>query len=74
MIEDDRWKSEDISLIIYDVTGRCIRNFPISNFQFPIRVSWDGRNNAGEKVTSGVYLLKFNAGEYEETRQLLMIN
>jgi len=74
MIGDDRWKIEDISLRIYNVTGRCIRNFPISNFQFPIRVSWDGRNNADEKVTSGVYFLKFNAGKYKETRQLLMID
>jgi len=73
MIEDEKWKIEDISLRIYDVTGRCIRNFPISNFQFPIRVSWDGRNNAGEKVTSGVYFLRFNAGDYKETKQLLLL-
>ncbi len=66
-------RAECIELKIFDLAGRCIKNFPISNLQFPIRLEWDGRNNAGEKVTNGVYFLRFNAGDYKETKQLLMI-
>ncbi len=75
MIEDERWKMGDISLRIYDVTGRCIKSFSLSTTYslLPTVVSWDGRDNSGEKVTSGVYFLRFNAGDYKETRQLLMI-
>ncbi|MCK4395464.1 T9SS type A sorting domain-containing protein [candidate division WOR-3 bacterium] len=75
MIEDERWKMGDISLRIYDVTGRCIKSFSLSPTYslLPTVISWDGRNNAGEKVTSGVYFLRFTAGDYKETKQLLMI-
>jgi len=64
---------EQMSLKIFDLSGRLVKNFPISNFQFPIRLSWDGRNNAGERVTSGVYFLRMETEYYRETRQLLLI-
>lgn len=36
-------------------------------------VSWDGRDNSGEKVSSGVYFLKFEVGDYKETKKLLLL-
>ena len=75
MIEDERWKKEDISLRIYNVIGRLVKSFslPTTYSLLPTVISWDGRNNSGEKVTSGVYSLKLETEDYKETRQLLMI-
>jgi len=48
-------------LQIYDVTGRMVRNFAISNFKFPIcKVMWDGRDNREMRVDSGVYFIRLN--------------
>ena len=37
------------------------------------KVVWDGRNDAGETVASGVYLYRFTAGEFVQTRKLLLL-
>ncbi len=75
MMEDERWKIGDISLRIYNVAGCLVKEFslPTTYSLLPTVISWNGRNNTGEKVTSGVYFLRFNAGDYKKTNQLLMI-
>ncbi|MCK4575005.1 T9SS type A sorting domain-containing protein, partial [candidate division WOR-3 bacterium] len=75
MIEDERWKKEDISLRIYDVTGRLVKSFslPTTYSLLPTVISWDGRNNTGERATSGVYFLRLETEDYKETRQLLLL-
>ena len=62
-------------IIIYDVSGQVIRDLPINQFtNQPIhQIVWDGRNNAGKDLPSGVYLLKFEAGDYNETLKLLLL-
>ncbi|MCK4453062.1 T9SS type A sorting domain-containing protein, partial [candidate division WOR-3 bacterium] len=62
-------------LRIYDVTGRLVMNFnlksEISNLQS--KVSWNGVDNAGQMLPSGVYFLEFQAGDYKETKKLLLV-
>ena len=36
-------------------------------------VRWDGRDQAGRAVTSGVYLYQLRAGEHTEVRKLLLL-
>ena len=36
-------------------------------------LEWDGRNQEGEAVTSGVYLYRLSAGSYEEVRKMLLL-
>ena len=62
-------------LQIYDVSGRMIKHFslPTAYSLLPTVVTWDGRNDYGEKIHSGIYVIKINEGEYEETEQLLLL-
>jgi hypothetical protein len=57
--------AECIELKIYDASGRLVKNFnlksEISNLQS--KVSWNG----------GVYFLEFQAGNYKETRKILLV-
>ncbi len=63
------------ALRIFDVSGRPVRTIPLPPFPFTHRSSvvWDGKDDSGKKVPSGVYFLKFDAGEYTLTTKLLKV-
>lgn len=62
-------------LKIYDVCGRLVRFFPINRLtNQPVNhIVWNGTDNSGKKVSSGVYFIEFKVGEFSETRKLLLI-
>ncbi len=70
-IEDGRWKSEDISLRIYDATGRLVKEFILPTASTAI--SWDGRDDSGRKVGSGVYFVRLETGNQKFTRKVLLL-
>ena len=68
-----------VTLTIYDGRGRAVRTLEIGH-----RISgfyedrsqaiyWDGRNDFGEGVASGVYFYHLSAGDYSATRKMLII-
>lgn len=63
-IRYDLSKGSQTSLVIYDVRGARIRTL-IDGFQSPGKksVKWDGRNDRGNIVGSGVYIYRLQAGE-----------
>jgi len=72
--------STSISLKIYDLTGRIVRAFPITNNsigsdgQSPIaNVVWDGTNDSGNKVASGVYFCTLKAGNSVRIQKMLFL-
>ena len=54
-----------VTLCIYDAAGRLVRDF--SRFTLdalrPTLLSWDGRNEKGEVVPSGVYFVQLKTGD-----------
>lgn len=61
------------SLKIYDVRGRLVRtlvNAPVGAGRH--QVTWDGRNDAGRPVASGVYLLEMSAGDYRGKHKMIL--
>ncbi len=70
-----------VSLKIYDTLGRRVRtlldNDPISDFQSPVSVLWDGRDDEGMEVRSGIYFYRLTvvdrASTIERTRKLVLM-
>ena len=68
----------DVSLTIYDVRGVMVRRVavghqPAGYYTRRSRAAyWDGRNQTGEPVASGVYFYTLTAGEFTATRKLLI--
>lgn len=63
-----------LNLFIYDINGRKIRTiFNGVKSSGAYSVIWDGRDDTGKKVSSGVYLLRFEANNYSALRKLLII-
>lgn len=64
-----------ISLAIYDVTGRRIRTLVDgeSSDAGRYRRAWDGRDDAGRAVATGVYFYRLDAGTYSKSRKMVML-
>jgi hypothetical protein len=63
-----------VTLTVFDVAGRRVRTL-VDNVQPAGAYSqlWDGTNDAGQSVASGVYLYRLRAGTYEETRKMTLV-
>lgn len=63
-----------VELKIYDVAGRLVRTL-ISEDKAPgsYTVQWDGRDDRGAPVASGVYLYRLEAGAYRAARKMVLM-
>ena len=68
-----------VTVKIYDVSGHLIRTIevgykPMGYYLNRERaVYWNGQDETGESVGSGVYFYTFTAGDYTETRRLVIL-
>ena len=55
-----------ISLEIYEATGRLIRTLAKTQSQEPraYKVAWDGKDDKGKSLSSGIYFWRLKVGEY----------
>ena len=71
-------ESADVTLTIYAVDGTVVRTLelghqPVGIYQDKGRAAyWDGRNEVGEPVASGVYFYTLSAGNFTATRKMLI--
>ncbi len=64
-----------VSLKVYDVSGQLVRTL-LEGDRAPgelHRVSWDGRNDAGQSVSSGVYFYRLVASDFTQTRKMVLL-
>ena len=67
----------EVILTIHDVRGVLVRELALGHQSAGVYESrgraayWDGRNNSGEKVASGLYFYTLTAGDFTATRKLL---
>ncbi len=68
----------EVTLRIYSVNGVLVRTLalgqtPAGIYQSRSRAAyWDGRNDVGESVASGIYFYTFTAGDFTATRKMLI--
>jgi hypothetical protein len=63
-----------VQLTIYDVAGQEVRILlrgEVTGGRH--QAIWDGRDDRGEQVGSGVYLYRLESGSHVQTRQMLLI-
>ena len=70
---------ELVTLNIYDVEGQLVRKIDLGcliagNYAQPDRaIYWDGQTENGELVSSGTYFYQLQAGDYRETRKMVIL-
>ena len=68
-----------IYINIYNLKGQLIRTIALGHQKAGVYVTkdkaayWDGRDEAGEKVGSGVYFYTLKAGKFVATRKMLIV-
>jgi flagellar hook assembly protein FlgD len=66
--------SGPVNLVIYDTSGREVRTLvdeilPGGRSQ----AVWDGRDNSGKRLPSGVYFASLTAGGMTEAHKIIMV-
>ena len=67
-----------VTLTIYSVDGKVVRRLDLGHqaagfYQSKSRAAyWDGRNNVGERVASGLYFYTLKAGDFAATGKMLI--
>jgi beta-glucanase (GH16 family) len=63
-----------VTITIYDMLGREIRTLVNATQYAGFKsVIWDATNNQGVPVSAGVYLYKIQAGEFVQTRKMVLL-
>jgi hypothetical protein len=67
-------QSEPVKLDIYNVRGQLVRALirQQQNAGYHV-VKWDGRNEQGNLVSSGLYFYKIQAGSFSQTRRMMLL-
>jgi hypothetical protein len=63
-----------VRLLVFDLAGRVVRTLVDSPQEAGYHtVSWDGRNDAGQAVSSGIYYLRMEAGDYRAVVKMALV-
>ena len=66
--------AEHINLRIYNVNGQLVKTLTNEEKEAAYHsVVWDGRNEQGVLAPSGIYFYNIEAGEYVQTRKMVML-
>jgi hypothetical protein len=60
-------------LNVYNVAGQLVRSYESVGTAGLNVVRWDGKDNAGNDVSSGVYFYKLIAGSFSATQKMVMM-
>lgn len=67
-------KNADVELTIYNSLGQVVRTLvnssqPAGSYS----VMWDGSNQAGQKLASGIYLYKLTTGDFVTVKKMILM-
>ena len=69
----------EVTITIYDTKGTLVRQLALGNQEAGYYAErgkaayWDGRNEDGETVASGIYIYQFRTGDYAASRRMVIV-
>ena len=66
--------AQETELVIYNTIGQEIRTL-VHEYQSPGEyvVRWDGMDDLGQKVSSGIYIYHLTSGNFSQTRRMMLL-
>jgi len=67
-------ESGNVKLTVYDINGKEIATL-LNGFmeEGTHNIIWGGRNNAGQQAASGIYFYTLNAGNFKQTKKMILL-
>ncbi len=67
------WRTH-VGLVVYDLAGRHVKTL-VDGMKEPgwYEIRWDGRNRRGDRVASGVYFCRLEAGGSKASRKVVVL-
>ena len=63
-----------VNITIYDMLGNVVNNLVNANQSSGYKsVQWNATNKQGQPVSAGVYLYTIQAGEFRQTRKMVLL-
>ena len=63
-----------VNITIYDMMGRIVSNLVSSQQNAGYKsIQWNATNNAGQPVSGGLYLYTIQAGEFTQTKKMVLL-
>ena len=75
----DLAEEAEVILKVYDVRGGLVRQLDVGlqkpgSYRSQEKAAyWDGRDQSGTKVASGIYFYTFSAGDFQRTRRMVIL-
>jgi len=72
-------KDTDVAIKIYSSSGQLVRSLELGHKMAGFYSSkdkaahWDGKNEVGEQVSSGIYFYNIQAGDYKDIRKMVIM-
>ncbi|RIK62322.1 hypothetical protein DCC62_27120 [candidate division KSB1 bacterium] len=73
-ISNDYFRAGRIKIEVYNLVGQLVRSLidaPQAAGRF--RLNWDGKDEAGNSVTSGVYLYELQSGNFRAKKKMILM-
>jgi len=67
-------ENSEVTIDVYNISGQKVRTL-VNGFQTAgyKTVTWDGTNDSGQPVSSGVYFYRIKAGESSQTKKMTLL-
>jgi hypothetical protein len=71
--------NSDVTITIYNIQGQLVRSLNLGHREAGFYVSkesaayWNGKNDSGEQVASGVYFYQIKAGDFNAAKRLVIL-
>ena len=63
-----------VDVTVYDLLGNVVNNLVNANQLSGYKsIQWDATNNLGEPVSAGVYVYKIQAGDFVDTKKMILL-
>ena len=67
-------KCSDVKIVIFNLLGQKV--YTLVDARMPAgyhNIEWDGRDDTGKVVSSGIYMYRFTATNFTQSRKMLLV-
>jgi flagellar hook assembly protein FlgD len=63
----------DWTIEVFNVAGQLVRDYSGHSQAGTVEVMWDGTDNFGKSVASGIYFYRARADQFSETKKMVLM-